>query len=260
MSGLFTLFGQFFDHGLDFIDKGGQGAKIIIPLAPTDPLYGAIGPDGQPTTTITISRATPDHYTVTDLHGRPLSIAGADHVWGTADDVSGAGSDGVYGTADDTHGAMVKPATTTYTDHTSPYIDQSQSYGSDTQITNLLREWVQDPNTHQWRPGAELLDGHHTQDYNSQVFNDASPDGLGVGTTTRTVPTLAELRAHLAATGRDDLTWDDVNNYRARDASGHLIDTNVDLVGGYVYTGQALLLDMNPHVNSATSAKPQWTR
>src|SRR5262249_14864882 len=25
MSGIFTLFGQFFDHGLDFIDKGGQG-------------------------------------------------------------------------------------------------------------------------------------------------------------------------------------------------------------------------------------------
>jgi Ca2+-binding RTX toxin-like protein len=251
MSGIFTLFGQFFDHGLDFIDKGGQGARIIIPLAPTDPLYGAIGPDGQPTTTITISRATPDHYTVTDLHGRPLSIAGVDRVWGTGDDLNGTGSDGVYGTADDTHGAMVKPAVATYTDHTSPYIDQSQSYGSDTQITNLLREWVQDPNTDQWRPGAELLDGHHTQAYNSQVFNDASPDGLGVGTTTRTLPTLAELRAHLVATGRDDLTWDDVNNYRARDADGHVIDTNADSVGGYVYTGQALLLDMNPHVDSA---------
>jgi Ca2+-binding RTX toxin-like protein len=251
MSGIFTLFGQFFDHGLDFIDKGGQGAKIIIPLAPTDPLYGAIGPEGQPTTTITISRATPDHYTVTDLHGRPLSIAGDDHIWGTADDLSGAGTDLVYGTADDIHGAMVKPAATTYTDHTSPYIDQSQSYGSDTQITNLLREWVQDPNTHQWRPGAELLDGHHTQAYNSQVFNDASADGLGVGTTTRTVPTLAELRAHLVATGRDDLTWDDVNNYRARDASGHVIDTNGAAVGGNVYTGQALLLDMNPHIDSA---------
>ena len=169
MSGIFTIFGQFFDHGLDFIEKGGQGAKIIIPLATTDPLYGAIGPDGQPTTTIVISRATPDNYTVTDLHGRPLSIAGADMVWGTADDLNGAGSDGVYGTADDTHGPMVKPATTSYTNHTSPYIDQSQSYGSDTQVTNLLREWVQDPNTRQWRPGSELLDGHHTQPYNSQV-------------------------------------------------------------------------------------------
>ena len=59
------------------------------------------------------------------------------------------------------------------------------------------------------------------------------------------------MRAHLAATGRDDLSWDDINNYRARDDGGHVIDTNGDAVGGYVYTGQALLLDMNPHVDSA---------
>ncbi|MEA2817888.1 MAG: hypothetical protein QOI93_5770 [Rhodospirillaceae bacterium] len=259
MSGIFTLFGQFFDHGLDFIDKGGQGAKVIIPLAPTDPLYGAIGPDGQPTTTITISRATPDGYTVTDLHGRQLSIAGADKTWGTADDLNGTGADGVYGTADDTHGAMVKPAATSYTDHTSPYIDQSQSYGSDTQITRLLREWVQDPNTGAWRPGAELLDGHHTQAYHSQVFHDVSsdsnPTAPDAGMTTRTVPTLAELRAHLLATGRADLSWDDINNFRARDDSSHVIDTNGASAGGYVYTGQAILLDMNPNFGLIDWAK-----
>ena len=36
---LFTFFGQFFDHGLDFIDKGGSGT-IEIALLPGDPLYG----------------------------------------------------------------------------------------------------------------------------------------------------------------------------------------------------------------------------
>ena len=36
-SGIFTIFGQFFDHGLDFINKGGQGAKIVIPLSPDRP-------------------------------------------------------------------------------------------------------------------------------------------------------------------------------------------------------------------------------
>jgi hypothetical protein len=250
-SGIFTLFGQFFDHGLDFIDKGGQGAKIVIPLAPDDPLYRA--PSGQDpgNTTITISRATPDGYTVTDQHGRPVSIAGADGVWGTSDDVKATGADGVYGTADDVHGAMVKPATTTYTNHTSPYIDQSQSYGSNTQTTNLLREWVQDPNTGVYRPGAELLDGHRTQAYNSQVFDDASSTGLGVGTTTRTVPTLNEMREHIRATGRADLTWDDINNLRARDDHGQVVDTNGAAVGGNVYTGEALLLDMNPRFDTA---------
>ena len=58
-NGFFAVFGQFFDHGLDFIGKGGNqpDAKITIPLSPDDPLYGVIGQDGQPTTTITISRA-----------------------------------------------------------------------------------------------------------------------------------------------------------------------------------------------------------
>ena len=34
----FTLFGQFFDHGLDLVDKGGSGT-VFIPLMPDDPLY-----------------------------------------------------------------------------------------------------------------------------------------------------------------------------------------------------------------------------
>jgi Ca2+-binding RTX toxin-like protein len=35
---LFTFFGQFFDHGLDFISKQGSGV-IMIPILPTDPLF-----------------------------------------------------------------------------------------------------------------------------------------------------------------------------------------------------------------------------
>ena len=33
----FTLFGQFFDHGLDLVGKGGSGT-VFIPLQPDDPL------------------------------------------------------------------------------------------------------------------------------------------------------------------------------------------------------------------------------
>lgn len=56
-NGIFTLFGQFFDHGLDFIGKAST-FKVVIPLAVDDPLYGVIGADGRPTTSITITRAT----------------------------------------------------------------------------------------------------------------------------------------------------------------------------------------------------------
>jgi Ca2+-binding RTX toxin-like protein len=40
---LFTLFGQFFDHGLDLIAKGGSGT-VYIPLSPDDPLYNPASP------------------------------------------------------------------------------------------------------------------------------------------------------------------------------------------------------------------------
>ena len=41
----FTLFGQFFDHGLDLVSKGGSGT-VFMPLQPDDPLW-AITPPAQ---------------------------------------------------------------------------------------------------------------------------------------------------------------------------------------------------------------------
>src|SRR5690606_37807698 len=57
---LFTLFGQFFDHGLDLVPKAGNGT-IFIPLQADDPLYVP----GSPTNFMAMSRATlePDNIT-----------------------------------------------------------------------------------------------------------------------------------------------------------------------------------------------------
>ncbi len=63
----FTLFGQFFDHGLTLIPKGGNG-NVYIPLEKDDPLYQ----EGSPTNFMMISRAPRD--------------PGADGVYGTSDD------------------------------------------------------------------------------------------------------------------------------------------------------------------------------
>ncbi|MDB5364917.1 MAG: heme peroxidase [Rhodospirillales bacterium] len=230
-SGWFVLFGQFFDHGLDFIGKPSANATITIPLAPTDPLYGMIGPSGQPTYALKISRAT-----VENVQG-----AGPDGKFYTADDIN-PGPDHLYGTPDDTIG----PLAPEYLNHTSPMIDQSQTYGSNEQVTALLRQWVADPNhPGQYVPGAALFDGYTLSD-------DAAwhlPDGT---LTHQTLPTLTELRQHVLATGRDDLTWDDINDYRARDAQGHLLDADGNAGNGVqvVRTGHALLLDMNPHFDA----------
>ena len=51
----FTLFGQFFDHGLDLVNKGGNGA-VMIPLQPGDPLYI----EGSQTNFMVLTRATID--------------------------------------------------------------------------------------------------------------------------------------------------------------------------------------------------------
>ena len=63
-----TLFGQFFDHGLDSVGKGGSGT-VYIPLMPDDPLYVP----GSPTNFMVLTRAT--------------NLPGPDGIMGTADDV-----------------------------------------------------------------------------------------------------------------------------------------------------------------------------
>lgn len=65
----FVFFGQFFDHGLDLVDKSPEDA-IIVPLSPDDPLYAQTPPEMR---WLAMSRAT--------------NQPGPDGVAGTADDV-----------------------------------------------------------------------------------------------------------------------------------------------------------------------------
>ncbi|MGO4622514.1 peroxidase family protein, partial [Ensifer sp. 2TAB8] len=67
-NGFMTIFGQFFDHGLDLTSKGGSG-NVIIPLQPDDPLYVV----GSPTNFMILTRATNE--------------AGPDGQLGTPDDI-----------------------------------------------------------------------------------------------------------------------------------------------------------------------------
>ncbi|MDX3927017.1 MAG: peroxidase family protein [Shinella sp.] len=68
-NGWMTIFGQFFDHGLDLVAKGGNG-NVYVPLQPDDPLYV----EGSHTNFMVLSRVTVD--------------AGPDGRLGTADDVA----------------------------------------------------------------------------------------------------------------------------------------------------------------------------
>ena len=126
----FTLFGQFFDHGLDLVTKGGSGT-VFIPLQPDDPLYSTApgapnfmmltratnqpGPDGIPgnaddvhehtnTTTPFVDQnqtytSHPSHQVflreyVLDGAGKPIAT-------GRLIENRDAGTDGLYFTGDD---------------------------------------------------------------------------------------------------------------------------------------------------------------
>ncbi|MBY5999731.1 MULTISPECIES: peroxidase family protein [Alphaproteobacteria] len=101
-NGWMTFFGQFFDHGLDLISKGGDGT-IYVPLEPDDPLYVP----GGFTNFMVLTRAT---------------------------QVAGPGADGVLGTADDTQREAINV--------TTPFVDQNQTYTSHPSHQVFLREYT----------------------------------------------------------------------------------------------------------------------
>ncbi|WP_051960519.1 peroxidase family protein [Devosia riboflavina] len=68
-NGWMTIFGQFFDHGLDLVAKGGNGT-VYVPLSPDDPMYVPGGQNYIPLTRVTVN-------------------PGADGILGTADDGAG---------------------------------------------------------------------------------------------------------------------------------------------------------------------------
>jgi len=108
-TGWFTLFGQFFDHGLDLVGKGGSGT-VLIPILPGDELFDPDGPDDIP--------GNGDDGTNNFI---PLSRA-----------TNLPGPDGVLGTADDVQEHINK---------TTPYIDQNQTYTSHPSHQAFLREY-----------------------------------------------------------------------------------------------------------------------
>ncbi|MEQ1712425.1 MAG: peroxidase family protein, partial [Hyphomicrobium sp.] len=134
-----------------------------------------------------------------------------------------------------------------YVNHTSPFIDQSQTYGSVDQITNLLREWVSTDGGVTYHAGLELFDGQSLVDAwmrKVPVFDPLTGLTNIVETPVHdTLPTLSELRQHVLDTDRVALTWDDVVDYRNRSAEG------TSLSGGT--SGHALILDMNPRFDKA---------
>lgn len=112
-----TFFGQFFDHGLDLINKGGNGT-VFIPLQPDDPLI-THGPDGIAGTGDEITNPAQQFMVLT--RSTPVAGPGADGILGTADDTAHEGNN-----------------------QTTPLVDQNQTYTSHASHQVFLREYELD--------------------------------------------------------------------------------------------------------------------
>ena len=116
----FVFFGQFFDHGLDLVQKGGSGT-VFIPLQPDDPLI-TLGPDG---TANTGDELPPELQFM--VLTRATNQPGPDGILG--DDPTTVGIDEG---ADDIH---------EHTNLTSPFVDQNQTYTSTPSHQVFLRAY-----------------------------------------------------------------------------------------------------------------------
>jgi Ca2+-binding RTX toxin-like protein len=243
-NGWFVAFGQFFDHGLDFVNRDPDPtATVTINLSPNDPLYDP----ANGVTSIKVRRA--DVANVSD--------AGGDGIFGTADDAyHSAGADGIDGTADDTYS---KPQ---YINQTGLLIDQSQTYGSHQSVNALIREY--DANG---RPTGRVVSGNTAvldtpdtaDDVNAKglaTWADIKTNALRIGvvlndtTDLHNAPVLrVDPAGKLMFTPNPGETYttdqivgfdpnnQDPNDPFVRDASGNVLRT-----------GQNMLIDSNPSV------------
>jgi Ca2+-binding RTX toxin-like protein len=127
----FTLFGQFFDHGLDLVNKGGRGT-VVMHLAEDDPLR-TLGPDG-------LALTADDNTIVSAGPGRNdfmmltrASVVGTD-----------PGPDGIINTFNPVTGLGVvsRDDIRHSVNQTTPFIDQNQTYTSHPSHQVFLREYA----------------------------------------------------------------------------------------------------------------------
>jgi Ca2+-binding RTX toxin-like protein len=234
-NGFLVAFGQFFDHGLDFIQKGGNGT-VVIPLSPNDPNYvDPLGPDYVPgvSNLMRVSRAT---------------LANPD--------------------SDFSAGVLRPDVTPIYNNNTAMDIDQSQTYGSHPSVNAFLREY-----TDAGAVTGRILAGHTELGPQSGGLDTEYSKGLatwadlklnaariGVILTDQDVADAPALRVDV--TGKLLFTpaggawstssvWDMSNPQAADDpfvryALGSTDAQSNDISGQVVRTNQAFLIDINP--------------
>src|SRR5215813_9718429 len=144
----FTFFGQFFDHGLDLVTKGGNGT-IFVPLNADDPLVaGADGIFGTP------DDLPPQLRFMVETRATVITLPGADGILGTADDV------------------RENENTTT------PFVDQNQTYTSHPSHQAFLRAYELGADGHPHATGKLIENRNLGADGHFGTADDAPIGGM----------------------------------------------------------------------------------
>jgi len=237
----FVSFGQFFDHGLDFVNRNSDpNATVTIALSPNDPLAAGadhISGNADDVTSIQVRRA--------DVAN--ASDAGGDGVFGTADDAfHSAGPDGVSGNADDIYS---RPE---YTNQTGLLIDQSQTYGSHQSVNALLREY--DAGGHPTgRVVAANTTAGPTVSHGLATWADVKANAARIGVALQdsdvhNAPVLrVDPAGKLMFTPHGGPTWSTSSIVTGAQAADDPFMRNAD--GTVMRSGQDMLIDFNPGIS-----------
>lgn len=246
-----SQFGQFFDHGLDFVNKGVDG-KVIVELLPSDGLYtagratsitasrnntvnvtigegstdalldklGLLSQEGKPTWSINSTLTTPSKTGSAEagsifayqgtlvLNNTLIKIAAIDEIDLVTQINLYTPTTGVVASVNpfpavpgvSEQGAFqftLNPARAESFNQVSPFIDLSQTYGSDNSRTVFLREYLSEE---QWRTalGNQTLEATVTDLTTGRLVN----AGVSVnGEAASGIATWAQIKANAAKVG-----------------------------------------------------------
>lgn len=213
----FVAFGQFFDHGLDFVEKGASGT-ITIQIKPDDPLY--IDPSD------------------------PSYVAGVSNVMRVSRaNLANPASDF------NPDGTLMDGVTPVYKNNTGLLIDQSQTYGSHESMNAFLREY-----SAAGRPTGRLVTGSGDADNDGvtdglATWADVKANALKIGVilTDKDITDAPMLRVD--ATGKLLFTpnatdWATTSVVVGPQSANDPFMRNPD--GTVMRTNQAFLIDINP--------------